>query len=416
VDLRLIMLAVPPVIPLIHRDLHLNETGIGALNSLPVLLLAVAAVPGSFLIARLGARRALIAGLIAVAVTGAARGVGPSVSALFAMTFLMGVGVAVSQPAMPSVVKDWFPARVARGTALYANGFLVGEILPTSLSSQVLALVAGSWQLSLAFWSLPVAATALLIVVLTKHGVRDDEQPPARWWPDWRSWKTWQAGLVLGCISMLYWGSNAFLPDFLHATQRPQMVAPALAVFNAAQLPVSILIALLPTPFVGHRWPFVVTGLTMAIGVPGMLLSPGDWVVFWTAVLGAVSGLVFVCALALPPLLARRDDVGRLSAAMFTITYTCSFAGPLLGGALWDLSGRPLAAFAPSWIAGFAMVGLAATLRVRPEAARPPVDTDSPAPSARPQARRAPRSADNPYPRTSPGESTAEAAPRSETP
>jgi CP family cyanate transporter-like MFS transporter len=346
-----------------HRDLGLSEAGIGALNSLPVLLFAVAAVPGSLLIARLGSRRALVAGLAVVGLSSALRGAGPSIGPLFAMTFVMGVGVAVSQPAMPSVTKDWFPLRVGLATAVYADGLLVGEILPTSLSTQALALVHGSWELSLVFWAAPVLLTAVLIVLLTPHESRP-EDAPARWWPDWRSWKTWQAGLVLGCVSMLYWGSNSFLPDFLNATGRGAWVTPALAVFNAAQLPVSILIALAPDWFIGHRWPYLVGALTIVVGVPGMLLMPAAWVVFWTALLGVISGGVFVCALALPPLLAERDDVGRLSAAMFTITYTCSFLGPLLGGVLWDLTRVPVTAFGPSWIAGFAMVALAASLRL----------------------------------------------------
>src|SRR2546428_7616645 len=63
IDLRLTMLAVPPLIPLIHRELHLDEKAVGALVSGPVLLLAVAAVPGSLLIAKLGVRGALVTGL-----------------------------------------------------------------------------------------------------------------------------------------------------------------------------------------------------------------------------------------------------------------------------------------------------------------------------------------------------------------
>ena len=74
VDIRLTMLAVPPLVPLIHRDLHLDEKSIGALVSGPVLLLAIAAVPGSLLIARLGVRGALLAGLGSVTVFGALRG------------------------------------------------------------------------------------------------------------------------------------------------------------------------------------------------------------------------------------------------------------------------------------------------------------------------------------------------------
>src|SRR6476619_3769223 len=90
---RLTMLAVPPLIPLIHRDLHLDEQAVGALVALPVLLLALASVPGSLLIARLGVRRALVIGLGFTAVFSALRGAG-SAPLLFAATFLMGVGIA----------------------------------------------------------------------------------------------------------------------------------------------------------------------------------------------------------------------------------------------------------------------------------------------------------------------------------
>ena len=364
-DLRVIMLAVPPVIPTIHRDLGLDEKGIGALSSLPVLLLAVAAVPGSLLVARLGARRALITGLVVVALSSAGRGLGPSIPVLFAMTVLMGIGVAISQPASPSVVKDWFPARVALATAVYANGVLVGEILPTSLAPWALAAARGSWELSLVLWSLPVLLTAVAIALLTPQHAPAADTPDPPWWPDWRSWPTWQAGLLLGCISIMYWGANAFIPELLHSTGRPSLSTPALALLNGAQLPTSIVITLAPSRFIGHRWPFVVSGLTMAVGVPAMVLAAGAWLLVWTAILGVVSGLVFVCALALPPLLAAPENVARLSAAMFTITYTCSFIGPVLGGAAWDATGIPATAFVPAWLSGLAMLALAARLQLR---------------------------------------------------
>ena len=130
IDLRLTMLAVPPLIPLIHRDLHLDEKAVGALVSLPVLLLAVAAVPGSLLIAKLGIRTALAIGLGAVAVFSALRGAGSSTTVLFGSSFLMGLGVAVSQPAFPALVREWFPRRIAVATAVFSNGILIGETIP----------------------------------------------------------------------------------------------------------------------------------------------------------------------------------------------------------------------------------------------------------------------------------------------
>src|SRR5439155_1414392 len=88
------MLAVPPLIPLIHRELNLDEKAVGALVSGPVLILAIASVPGSLLIAKLGARGALLTGLGAVALFGAVRGYGPIVPVLFSATFLMGMASA----------------------------------------------------------------------------------------------------------------------------------------------------------------------------------------------------------------------------------------------------------------------------------------------------------------------------------
>src|SRR5579864_8809870 len=84
-DLRLTLLAVPPVLPMIHADLQLDEKGVAALSGPPVLLLGIAAVPGSLLIARIGPRRALLCGLWLIGLSSALRGVGPSVPVLFGM-------------------------------------------------------------------------------------------------------------------------------------------------------------------------------------------------------------------------------------------------------------------------------------------------------------------------------------------
>jgi CP family cyanate transporter-like MFS transporter len=165
-DLRLTVLAVPPVLPLIHHQFGLSERAIGALSGLPVLLFGLAAIPGSLLIARLGARRAAVAGLLVIAASSAARGLGPSVPMLFAMTFVMAAGVAFVQPALPALVGEWFISRAGFATAVYANGLLVGEALPAALTIPlVLPLVGGSWPASFAVWSVPVAVTALLMAL-----------------------------------------------------------------------------------------------------------------------------------------------------------------------------------------------------------------------------------------------------------
>jgi CP family cyanate transporter-like MFS transporter len=63
--------------------------------------------------------------------------------------------------------------------------------------------------------------------------------------------------------------------------------------------------------------------------------------------------------LALPPLLTDADDVHRLSAAMFTISYACASASAIVGGAVWDATGIPATAFTLVAAAGLLMVVLA---------------------------------------------------------
>ena len=366
-DLRLTMLAVPPVLPLIHRDLGLSEKAIGLVSGLPILLLGLAAIPGSLLIARIGARRAAILGLVFVAATAAARGLGPSWPMLLAMTVLMGAGIAVIQPALPTLVAEWFGGMPGFATAVYANGLLVGEAVPAALTIPfVLPLVGGSWPASFAAWSVPLAATALLVALLTPHGAAPVARVPARWWPDWKSPLVWQLGVLMGGTGGLYFSANAFIPDYLHAIGRPELVAACLGALNSAQLPASFLMLFLSRRLGISRAPFVAMPLFAVVGIAG-LFAPADWlIVLGAGTMGFFGAFVLILTLALPPQLAPAGDVHRLSAGMFAVGYGLTCTIPLLGGAIWDATGIPASAFLAGAVSSAAVAAVALTLNPRP--------------------------------------------------
>jgi CP family cyanate transporter-like MFS transporter len=364
IDMRLTMLAVPPLVPLIHRELHLDEKAVGALVSGPVLILAIAAVPGSLLIAKLGARGALFAGLGSIAVFGALRGLGPSAPILFSATFLMGVGVAVTQPAFPSLVREWFPRRIAIATAVYSNGILIGETLPTVLTTPVgvLPLAHGDWRWALATWSVLVASSAVAI------GLAAPARPSrravlSRWWPDWRQGQAVRIGVVMGMASAAYFGANAYIPDFLDQTGRHDLISPTLALLNGSQLLTAPVVALWPRLLTG-RAGFIGSAAIMATAQLGLVLSPGRGVLAWAFVLGFSTALAFVVVLSLPPRIAPAADVARMSAAIFTLQYTTAFVIPLVAGALWDATGRAILAFVPGIAAAAAMAYGAMSLKI----------------------------------------------------
>jgi CP family cyanate transporter-like MFS transporter len=371
IDMRLTMLAVPPLIPLIHRELHLDEKAVGALVSGPVLLLAIAAVPGSLLIAKFGVRGALCAGLGSIAVFGALRGLGPSAPVLFSATFLMGLGVAVTQPAFPSLVREWFPRRIAIATAVYSNGILIGETLPTVLTTPfgVLPLTHGDWRWALATWSVLVACSAVAIAAAAPTRATG----PAvarRWWPDWRQGQAVRIGIVMGMASAAYFGANAFIPDFLDQTGRHNLISPTLALLNGSQLLTAPVVALWPRLLTG-RAGFVGSAAIMATAQLGLVLAPGNGVLPFAFVLGFSTALAFVVVLSLPPRIAPAADVARMSAAIFTLQYATAFVIPLIAGALWDATGRALLAFVPGIAAAAAMAYGAMSLRI-PDRAQAP--------------------------------------------
>ena len=361
VGLRLTILAVPPVIPLIHDGLHLNATQVGILTGLPSMLFAFAAVPGSLLIARLGVRSALVVGLAVTAIGGALRGAIPDVAWLYAMTIAMGAGVAVMQVTMPPAVRAWFPKRIGFATAVYTNGLLVGEILPVALMLPlVLPLTGGSWQWGFVFWSVPVAVIAVLILGLAPTAANGPASATSRrWWPDWNSHLIWRLGIMLGTVNATYFATNAFLPDYLRGNGQSEWISAALTGLNIGQIPASLLLLAIAGRLERKAWPYVACGLLCVVSTGGIVFGSGVWIVLAATVQGFANAAILILILALPPLLSAPDDVHRVTAAMFTISYSCAVIVPVISGFVWDTTGVASSAFAPIALCGIILVILA---------------------------------------------------------
>ncbi len=368
VGLRITILAVPPVLPLIHLDLRLSETEVGVLTGLPPLLFALAAVPGSLLIARLGAVATAVIGLAVTGIGSALRGAAPDAALLFATTVLTGLGVAIMHPAMPSLVRQWLPSRIGFGTAVYTNGLLVGEILPVALTIPlVLPLLGGSWRADFAVWGFLVVLLALVILALSprRPATRPRLAADRRWWPDWKDGLVWRLGVMLGTVNACYFSTNAFLPDYLTATGQADLISGALTALNLGQLPASFLLLAAAGRLERRLWPYAASGLLTLIGFAGIVLGTGGWVIAATLLLGFSLSFVLILVLALPPLLGAPENLHRLSAAMFTISYSCAVIVPIVSGLAWDLSGIPAIAFAPMAAAALGLVALTPTLDLR---------------------------------------------------
>ena len=367
--LRLTILAVPPVITVMQADLNLSGTEVGILSGLPVILFGIAAVPGSLLIARWGAVPTLVAGLLIGGVASGLRGVMLDVSVLYVATIVMSAGVAIMQPALPALVRQWLPRQVSFGSAVYTNGLLVGETLPVMLTIPlVLPLVDDSWRWSLAVWGVPLVAIAILTMALAPASAKPASTAPVTvrsWWPDWRNKLIWQLGIVFGSVNSVYFCSNAFLPGHLASAGRPDLIAAALTALNFGQLPASFALLAMTGRLERRAWPFVLCGVLMLLCLAGIVATASVWTVVFAGVLGFVGAVVLTLGFALPPLLSAPGDVARMSAAMFTISYTEGLLVAVLSGAAWDLGASPRFAFLPIAISALPLLFVPATIAFR---------------------------------------------------
>jgi CP family cyanate transporter-like MFS transporter len=375
VNLRSVILAIPPVLPLIQRDLSLSYTATGLLTSLPLLLMGAFALPSGLLAGRVGGRRIVALGLALLAGGAVLRSVWPAAVPLYLFTILLSLGITLTQTTVPVLTRQWFPTRIGLVAALFTDGLILGETLGAAFTLPLTQRFFGGdgWPGALLLWAVPsVVALALWLwlappAAATSPGRAATQSASA---PDQgdaptRRVSALQLGILLGAGSLVYFAMNAWIPPYNQAIGATNATPLSLGVLNAIQLPVGLAITVFAQPLAGRRWPFVVAGIVCIVAMAGWAIAPVAWQPLWAALLGGSSSCVFVLGIALPPLLADRATVARLTGATLTLSYGVAFLGPLLGGSFWDITRQPVAAFVPVAIASLLLIILGATLPAR---------------------------------------------------
>lgn len=363
--LRVPILAAPPLATRMAESFDLGATGVGAVTMLPVIAVALGAIPAASIIARVGLRTAVITGICVMVVASTARGQVPSASMLFAVSLIMGLGVALFQTALPAATRLWTPTHVALGSAVYLNGMMVGELAAAGLTLPVvLPLAGGDWRLALVLWAVPVMLIAVLVMVARLPqdcaATAPDHLPglsQKRALPRWDDGRVWQYGVLMGSSVVSFYVVNAYAGAVLQARGETGALGGFLLAYNAMPLLASLAVLIAPH-WIGSRGPVAVAALIAAAGMAGFVLLDG-WA-SWISALGVgfAATVKMILLASLPPSIATGLAVTRLSAGMTLIGFTAAFLLPLIGGQMAEATGRIEMAVIPAFI--FMLAALAA--------------------------------------------------------
>lgn len=339
VYLRIPVLVAPPLAPFISDELGLTQALTGALTTLPILMLAIGAMPGSLAISRIGPRNTLAMAMVIMVIGSAGRGLVPDTTTLMVASAVMGLGVAMMQPALPALLPRWLaPHHLAIGSAIYMNGMLMGEFIGAGITLPVLMpLLDNSWRATLLAWSLP----ALLVAAALFLPKRDLARPVRRsaWLPDWKNPLTLRIGLLLGLSGSMFFGLNAYMGNLLAQQGHFEKLADALFWYNFAQVVASLLMLKMARFWVGKRSMIILMAVLSIVGTSGTIVLEGWPAIFSATLMSFVAGILLILLVALPPLLVRSEETGRLSAGTFLVGYTLAFSVPMIGGLIADWSG-----------------------------------------------------------------------------
>jgi len=334
-NLRTGVASLPPLLDDVRADLRLSGTAAGVLTALPVLAFGTFAPFVPRLVRRLAIERLLA---LCAAVTCAAlalRGAGGT-PALYAGTLLAGAGVAIAQGALPVYIRTAHAGSTGPLTGAFSMSLTLGAALAAALAVP-LADGLGSWEASLAAWSLPALAAALVWSARTPGTRVSGPMPP----PLRRHRLAWAVALYFGIQSMAFYIGLAWLPSFLADdggySERAAGLLQALGAL--VQIPAAFVVPVLATRR-RRQGPLLAAIVTLsAIGGLGLLAAAGA-APLWMIVLGLGQGGAVGLALILPVLRGGEPGtVATLTAMTLTVGYLTAAAGPWIAGVLHDLSG-----------------------------------------------------------------------------
>ena len=356
-NLRAPITSLPPLLDPIRADLGLGTTAAGALTTLPLLAFALVSPASAGLARRCGLERSLVLAVAAIAIGIVLRSAG-SAAALFLGTTVIGIGIAVGNVLLPSLVKRDFPTRIATLTGAYALAMGIAA----ALGSAAVVPLARHWGWQGALAALLVLPLAALLVWISQRRqgtqpaagqpgpVTDDraaldnvatgDKRNARQSTVWRSALAWQVTLFLGLNSTIYYIAITWLPDIL--ADAGLSAAQAGSVHGAMQLATAVPgLALGPILSRGVDQRLVaaaVTGLS-SLGLAGLLLAP-QWALIWSLLFGMGTGAGIILGLTFIGLrTANARQAASLSGMAQCAGYLLAAGGPMAMGSLHDALG-----------------------------------------------------------------------------
>ena len=180
VSFGLLAVSIAPMVGLIQEDLSLSHASMGSVMGAWQFVYIFSAIPCGVLLDKLGGRRALIIGILLVALSGLSRAAAVDYWTFLLAVMVFGLGGPIISSGAPKVVAELFSGS-DRGLAMgiYMTGPGIGGVICLTLTHAVLLpMFDMQWRGVMALWT-GVALVCMLVWVVIGYIAQLDQVKPA---------------------------------------------------------------------------------------------------------------------------------------------------------------------------------------------------------------------------------------------
>ncbi|MGR6838238.1 MFS transporter [Aliivibrio wodanis] len=347
-NLRGPITGIGPILDVISKDLGLTATQAGMITTVPLLAFAFFSPISSGLARKIGLESSLMMALIAITVGVLLRSAGTT-PMLFLGTSIIGIGIAIGNVLLPSLLKRDFPKKVTTFTAIYVLMMGVGSTISSSAAMPMLNLADSlgitaipNWAVSLGSVIIfPIIAIAVWSLQLGNRTVptKDTAQIDSHSYI-WKTAAAWQVTAFLGLNSFIMYIFIAWLPTILVDSGYSEHQAGYLhgiLQFSTA-IPALILIPLM-SKMKDKRVLSVLMSALAFMGICGLLMMP-EFTVVWIIMFGFSCGGGFILGLSFVGIRTHdAHQAAALSGMAQCMGYLLAAVGPICFGLLHEITG-----------------------------------------------------------------------------
>jgi len=345
--LRQAVAAVSPILADIRVDIPISNFGVGLLGTLPPILLAASGFVAPRVARGIGLDGGIVLALLLMTFGHLVRAFAPGFAVLIAGSVVALAGTGIGNVLLPSIVRRYFPDRVALLTAVYACIVGLSTAVPAALAAPIAEQL--GWRFSLGIWSLTsvVALVPWLALIVRERrrrisdAVTDGSPPPDPVTRLWRSRVALSITAVFSASAICTYAAFAWLPEILAdiASSTPTEAGVLLGVTGIVSVPAALIAPLLVARLRNVGWLIAAGTAGFVLGYLGLLLTPTTLTLLWVLLIGSGS-ILFPVSLVLINVRTRTHG-GTIALSGFAqgIAYALGALGPLVVGVLHDVSG-----------------------------------------------------------------------------